>query len=117
MMKGSSHTSNKSYEVHLAPTSLLIDAIVSLVTDIIKKLLQQGVFPSAHKQANIKALLENKINLDLDLKNYQPVLNLTYLSMLLEKAVLQQIMGHLTFHNLIPINLHTGRTTVQKTLS
>ena len=88
-----SSTPNKSCEINPEPTSLLrvnIDAILPLARDISNKSLQQVVFPSAHKEENIKSHLK-KINLNLDLKNCPPVSNLRYLSKVLERVALERL--------------------------
>ena len=78
-----------------------MDELVPVITDIVNKSLLDGVVPCEFKYAVIKPLLK-KSNLDPDiLKNYRPVSNLPFLSKLLEKVVLEQLLKHLEANNLL----------------
>ena len=78
-----------------------MDELVPVITDIVNKSLLDGVVPCEFKYAIIKPLLK-KSNLDPDiLKNYRPVSNLPFLSKLLEKVVLEQLLKHLEANNLL----------------
>ena len=72
------------------PTSLVLDCISVLmtpITNIVNYSLQEGSFPSCFKTAHVTPLLK-KAGLDRNiLKNYRPVSNLSYISKLIEKAV------------------------------
>ena len=59
------------------------------------------MFPDEWKSAVIKPLLKKK-GLPLELKNYRPVSNLTFLSKILEKAAMNQINDHIESNNLLP---------------
>ena len=55
--------------------------------------MRLGVFPASQKLASVTPVLK-KATLDpLDLSNYRPISNLTFLSKLLERAVYEQIIG------------------------
>ena len=70
------------------------------MTSIINDSLRSGVFPSIYKSAIVTPLLK-KPSLDPnDLKNYRPVSNLSFMSKILEKLVVSQLMSHLNRHNL-----------------
>ena len=70
------------------------------MTNIINDSLKSGVFPSIYKSAIITPLLK-KPSLDPnDLRNYGPVSNLSFMSKILEKVVVFQLMSHLNRHNL-----------------
>ena len=61
-----------------------------------------GYFPASQKIASITPILK-KASLDpLDLGNYRPISNLTFLSKLLERAAYEQIVGHMEGHHLLP---------------
>ena len=61
-----------------------------------------GYFPASQKIASITPILK-KASLDpLDLGNYRPILNLTFLSKLLERAAYEQIVGYMECHHLLP---------------
>ena len=70
------------------------------MTSIVNDSLKSGVFPSSYKSAIVTPLLK-KPSLDPnDLKNYLPVSNLSFMSKLLEKVVVSQLMPHLNRYNL-----------------
>jgi hypothetical protein len=59
-------------------------------------------FPASQKIASITPILK-KPSLDpLDLGNYRPISNLTFLSKLLERAAYEQIVGYMECHHLLP---------------
>ena len=57
------------------------------MTDIINDSLISGVFPSFYKSAIVKPLLKKSTLYPNDMKNYQPVTNLSFMSKILEKEV------------------------------
>lgn len=72
----------------------VLPLLTPIFTKIINACFSLGVFPSSEKLARVKPLLK-KPSLDLnDLKNYRPVSNLTFLSKLIEKAILNQLIPH-----------------------
>ena len=77
-------------ELDVIPTSKLkrhFTDLAPLVTEIVNRSLLSGVFPDEWKSAVIKPLLKKK-GLPLELQNYRPVSNLTFLSKILEKTAL-----------------------------
>ena len=86
------------------PTPLLvesIDYILPTITSIFNESLVSGVFPAIFKKAVVKPLLK-KSSLDPnELKNYRPVSNLPFLSKILEKIVLSQLLSHLNHYKLL----------------
>ena len=90
------------------PTKLLyktLEVLLPTITNILNESLTWGIVPSEFKTAvGIKPLLK-KPSLDPnELKNYRPIFNLHFLSKLLEKRVLQQLVSHLSTHNLLSIH-------------
>ena len=86
------------------PTTLLKNSLTTLlpiITRLINLSLTQGTFPSCWKEAVILPLLK-KPGLEPALSNYRPVSNLTFLSKVLEKIVLQQVVAHVDAHSLLP---------------
>ena len=72
------------------PTSLLkscLDILIRPITDIVNRSLLSGCFPVKWKTGLVTPLLK-KPNLELDLKNYRPVTNLSFISKIIEKAAL-----------------------------
>ncbi len=65
--------------------------MIDYVLDIVNNSLETGIFPNAFKKAGVKPLLK-KPNLDYSLlNNYRPISNISFLSKILEKIVLQQL--------------------------
>lgn len=94
----------KTCELDPLPHPLYSDCLPHLLpfmTDIINYSLKTGTVPDSFKTAIVRPLLK-KHNLDPnDLKNYRPVSNLSFLSKLLEKVILDQLNRHLLAHNLL----------------
>ena len=85
------------------PASLLefIDDLLPTLTNIINFSLSSGTFPLTFRSAVVKPL-PKKASLDPNnLKNFRPVSNLSFMSEITEKVVLQQLLAYLTEHKLI----------------
>ena len=79
-----------------------LDELILPITSIINHSLKTGVFPHCFKKALVTPLLK-KPNLDKnDLKNYRPVSNLSFLSKIMEKIVLRQLIEYLQNNDLLP---------------
>jgi len=77
-----------------------LEQIITPLTCIMNESLQIGVVPDIFKIAHVKPLLK-KTNLDKEnLKNYRPVSNLPFLSKILERLVLKQLLSHLKLNSL-----------------
>ena len=63
--------------------------------------LANGEFCEDWKVAVVKPLLKNP-SLDLINKNYRPISNLPFISKLVEKCMLKQLLEHCENHNLLP---------------
>ena len=89
------------------PTKLLyktFEVLLPTVTNILNESFTSGTVPSEFKTAVVKPLLK-KPSLDPnELKNYRSISHLPFLSKLLEKRVLQQLVSHLSTHNLLGIH-------------
>ena len=85
------------------PTRLIkdnLDTLAPAITHIVNKSLEEGLFPSNLKHANLTPLLK-KENLDKEiLKNYRPVSNLPFLSKVIEKFVAAHLRTHLEVNKL-----------------
>ena len=78
--------------------------------------LCSGAIPCQFKQTIITPLLKKPGQDPNDLKNFQPVSDLPFISKILEKKVLTQLQKHLSENDLLEISPHTERTTVQRQL-
>jgi len=85
------------------PTSLLkkcIHVLAPIITLIVNLSLSTAMFPQAFKHAIVTPLLK-KPALDKDsLSNYRPISNLSFLSKLTERIVLQRLSVHLSSNDL-----------------
>ena len=82
-------------------TKLLLPELLPLITKIINLSLCDGIVPNSFKEALVIPLLK-KSNLDCnELRNFRPVSNLPFLSKVLERAVLHQLLTHLNHNNLL----------------
>ena len=70
---------------------------------IVNASLSAGIVPQQFKQALVTPLLK-KPGLDSnDMKNFRPVSNLPFISMILEKVVLTKLRNHVSSNNLLEI--------------
>ena len=95
---------NKHCKLDTIPTSILkqiLEACLPAITQIVNMSLTNGEFCKNWKVAVIKPLLK-KPGLNLISKNYRPISNLPFISKLVEKCMLQQLMEHCKNHNLLP---------------
>jgi hypothetical protein len=116
---------SKSCELDAVPTSLLKEHVESFLpglTHIANLSLTNGVFPMRMKEALVRPLLK-KVNLALDLKNFRPVSNLSFISKLIEKCVSKQVLSHINEHKLSEVmqsayrSNHSTETAILKVRS
>ena len=77
------------------------DVLISTITNIVNKLSTLGVFPRSMKAALVNQLIKNH-SLDRNiLNNHGPVSNLTFSSMVIERAVAFLLNKYLISNNII----------------
>ena len=85
-----SHATTKSCELDPLPTRLLklcLDELVPVITSVVNSSLISGIVPLDFKSAIVRPLLK-KHGLDTEnLKSYHPVLNLAFLSKIMENSI------------------------------
>ena len=99
-----SKTKTKSCELDVLPTHILkemLDHLLPTITKIINMSVMQGIFINKWKNALVRPLLKKK-GMELILKSYCPVSNLSFLSKVVERAALEQMNNHCEQHNIIP---------------
>ena len=79
----------------------ILDACLPVITQIVNLSLTNGEFCKSWKVAVVKPLLKRH-GLDLISKNYRPILNLPFISKLVEKCMLKQLIEHCENHKLLP---------------
>ena len=79
---------------------LCIDVITTVITHIVNLSLSSGIFPKEFKYAVVKPLLKKPTLDSIDLKNYRPILNLSFVSKLFEHVIANRLLTHLSSHDL-----------------
>ena len=95
---------NNSCKLDIIPTTLLKEILptcLHTITQIVNPLLIYGDFNGEWKTAIVRHLLK-KIGLELIHKNYTPVSNLCFLSKLVKRCMLKQLMDHCNENHLLP---------------
>ena len=98
------HATPTTCDLDPLPTPLLIeclDVLLPTITSLINHSLSSGTFPSIFKSALVKPLLKKPSLNPNDLKNYRPVSNLSFLSKIIEKLVLSELLEHLSSNDLL----------------
>ena len=94
---------SKSCALDPIPTSLLkrlLPVLLPTICAIVNKSIMEFIMPNVLREAIVKPLIK-KPTLDKEnLKNFQPVSNLPFLSKLIEKVVIDQIAEHLSKYQL-----------------
>ena len=98
---------NKFCSLDPIPTNLLSECfseIGHVIVNIINQSISQGIMPESLKNAVVKPVFKN-LKEDINaFSNYRPVSNISFLSKLIEKAVLWQIDSYLNEYNLYCTN-------------
>ena len=92
----------KSSDLDPIPTSLpkdCIDILITPTTSISNLWLIEGSFPSHFKSAHVSPLLKTPYLNKNSMKNYRSVSNLSFLSKVLEKVVVNQLNTHINSSN------------------
>lgn len=106
ILKLISELNTKSCEIDILPASVIktyVNELIPVITKLVNLSLKTGKFPEKWKEAIVRPLLK-KAGLDLDYANYRPVSNLTFLSKLIEKAILLRLNTHCDKYTLLPKN-------------
>ena len=87
------------------PTPVLkevAEVVAPFVSELFNRSLSTGYFPTCFKEAFITPVIK-KPGLDAaDANSYRPISNLSVISKLLERLIVQQLMEYLTSANLLP---------------
>jgi len=100
-------SSSKTCALDPVPMFLLkemIDPLLPSLTAMVNASLREGYLSASQKCAVITPVLK-KVSLNkLDLKNYRPISNLTFVSKVVEKVACEQLMEYLNDNNLLPVH-------------
>ena len=78
-----------------------VDVLLTPITNIVNLSLKSGVFPDTLKLSHITPLLKKPSLSKDDIKNYRPVLNLNFISQLLDKHIAKRVRSHLKSNDLL----------------
>ena len=95
---------NTHCKLDIIPTGILkqiLEVFLPVITQIVNLSLTNGEFCKSWKVAVVKPLLK-KPGLNLISKNYRPISNLPFISKLVEKCMLKQLIKHCENHKLLP---------------
>ncbi|PFX24918.1 Proprotein convertase subtilisin/kexin type 4 [Stylophora pistillata] len=100
----------KSCPLDPMPSTLVskCEDLFPVLTKIVNNSLQSGCSPEIWKEALVFLFLK-KPGLDVIFENFRPVSNLSFVSKLIERAVFNQIHGHLVCNNLYPVAQSASR--------
>jgi len=87
------------------PTSILrdvVDTLLPFIWVMCNNSLQEGCLPTSQKAAIITPVLKKPGADPDDPKNYRPISNLTFMSKIIERLVVEQMTQHLDENNLMP---------------
>ena len=88
----------KSSDLDPIPTSLVkdcIDILITPITSIINLSLTEGSCPSHFKSAHVSRFLKKPSLNNYSMKNYRSLSNLSFLSTVLDKVVVNQLNSHI----------------------
>ena len=96
---------SKQCDLDPVPTWLVktcCDLLSPTSTKMVTMCLQQGIFPDSHKHALVRPRLK-KPSLDpLDIKSFRPISNLSFLSKVAERLVVDRFNKHADLYHLLP---------------
>ena len=85
----------------MAKLQELLEGCIPALTHLVNSSLDQGRFCEDWKEAIVKPLIK-KITLGKQNSNYRPVSNLSFISKVVEKVMLDQFNSHCQEYNLVP---------------
>ena len=95
---------SKTNELDLLPVTFIkenIEKFANLLANIVNISLLSGVFAKEWKTALLYPLIK-KSGLDVIKSNYRPISNLSFISRLVEKVAINQLVQHADYHDLTP---------------
>ena len=100
-------SSDSTCTLDFIPTRLLkscLDALLPPITTLFNLCISENTFPAQFKHALVTPLIKKPSLPKDDLSSYRPISNLSFLSKLLERVILNRLMAHLqSFPSLSPL--------------
>ena len=93
------HSSDSTCALDIIPTKLLkscLDALLLPITNLINLSLKESTIHPDFKHALITPLLKKDSLPKDDLSSYRPISNLNFISKILERIILNRLLGHLS---------------------
>lgn len=88
--------------INVSKISTAYETASPFIAAVVNRVFEENCFPNSEKHAIIRPLLK-KAGLDCDnLVNYRPVSNLSFLSKIVERAILDQLLPFLERNSVIP---------------
>ena len=95
------HCLNDPFDIRKVDLDKMLSGLAETYALIINSSLTSGVFPSSEKIAYVRPLKKSGKSAN-EISSYRPVSNLSFLSKLLEKCVLDQLLDHMNNFESIP---------------
>ena len=97
---------NKTYcsldPINVSEITVAFEAAVPFIASLVKKYFEECIFVTSEKVALLQPLLK-KLGLDVeDMNSFRPVSNLSFLSKIVEQAMLDQLLPFLEENKIIP---------------
>lgn len=80
-----------------------IDLLISIMCDLVNICLATCTFPDIEKRAIVKPIVKSKLD-PQSLCSFRPVSNLSFMSKVMEKVILEQLLDHLQYTDAFPDN-------------
>ena len=125
-VRSSKHRQHSACSQDPIPTSILKEFMpesLPIITRMCNQSVKEGVLPASQKKAVISPILKKAGSDPMDVKNYRPISNLTFMSKLVERLVNRQLVIYLEGSRLLPKfqsgfrSGHSTETALQKVMS
>ena len=73
------------------------------ITNIIELLFEEGIFPESHKHAVVRPWIKNPSLDSLDIRSFRPISNLSFISKLTERLVVNRFNELAGLYHLLPV--------------
>ena len=92
---------NNSFNISDLKNSVSFDCILMIIMEIVNLCIKKRIFPKSEKLAIIKPVVKGVLD-SQTFSSYRPVSNLSFLSKMLECAILEQLLCFLQERQVLP---------------